>query len=161
MTPNKLVVLLKKKLIFWRSYCIYLVLCIWSYLAFYGGFCPKTTFGISQCRETQAKNGQILRIKHIEAIEIYKTDHYTKCYRLQKEFIYIIYIYIYITHTYKRFFLFNKYLCYSCNAFPTSNHSTIVRRSSPPNILQKLVLQKQSFICLSWESHLFDDSSLH
>ena len=26
----------------------------------------------------ESKNGQILQIKHIEAIEIYKTDHHTK-----------------------------------------------------------------------------------
>ena len=28
--------------------------------------------------ETQAKNGQILQIKHIKAIEVYKIDHHTK-----------------------------------------------------------------------------------
>ena len=72
MTPNKLVVLLKKKkkLIFWRSYCIYLVLCIWflrQHLKYFNA-------------ETQAKIGQILQLKHIEALEIYKTDHHTKWY---------------------------------------------------------------------------------
>ena len=68
----------------------YFVLCIFEKVIVYIWYCAfdhiwhfMEIFSLRQHleyfnAETQAKNDQILQIKHIEAIEIYKIDHHTK-----------------------------------------------------------------------------------